>query len=177
VSIHHATGDEWALALASASLGVIELIRGDYASADPLLRQSADLCRAVGDPWAMALPLRNLGIMALRRGDCAGAVAWLKESLVVLKDLDEKWFVSRSVESLAEALAAREDYEGAARLFGAAEALRESIGASVVSFYRDDYERGVSAVRTALREEDLGRLWRQGRAMTPREAVAYALSC
>ncbi len=125
----------------------------------------------------MALPLRNLGIMALRRGDCDRAVAWLKESLVVLQDLDEKWFVSRSVESLAEALAAKQDFASAARLFGAAEALRESIGASIVSFYRDDYERGVGAVRTALRQEDLDRLWRQGRTMTSREVVVYALGC
>jgi hypothetical protein len=66
------------------------------------------------------------------------------------------------------------DYGRAARLFGAGEALREAIGASVL-FYLVDYDRAVAAARDALGEEALATAWAQGREMTLDQAVAYAL--
>jgi len=62
----------------------------------------------------------------------------------------------------------------AARLFGAGEAMREAIGASVL-FYLVDYDSAVAAARDALGEEALAAAWAQGREMTPEQALAYAL--
>jgi len=61
-------------------------------------------------------------------------------------------------------------------LFGAGEALREAVGASVLPFYRDDYERGLAAVRAGLSDEALAAAWAVGRAMTMTEAIAIALT-
>ncbi len=65
--------------------------------------------------------------------------------------------------------------ERAARLFGAAEAPREAAGASVLPFYRADYERGVAAARAGLGEQSFAAAWERGRSMTLEEAVGYAL--
>ena len=132
--------------------------------------------RAIGDRWALSLPLRNLGIVALRQGDYQHASALLKESLAILQETQEKWFISRSLETLAGVTALAGDHECAARLFGAGEALREVVGASVLSFYRADYDRGVAAARAGLEPTDFDRAWAEGRALTWEQAIRYALS-
>jgi hypothetical protein len=73
-------------------------------------------------------------------------------------------------------LALKGSCESAARLFGAGEELRESIGASVLPFYRADYDRGTAEVAAALPAEMAAAAWAEGKRMTLREAVAYALA-
>ena len=71
----------------------------------------------------------------------------LEESLHGLRGLGEKWFLSRSIETLAEVMASTGEHERAAHLFGAAETLREAVGASVLAFYRADYDRAIDMYR------------------------------
>ena len=61
------------------------------------------------------------------------------------------------------------------RLFGAAAALREAIGAVFSRDERDECERTIAAAREALGEEAFEAAWAEGRAMTMEEAIAYAL--
>jgi predicted ATPase len=176
VAIFRTGADQFGLATSLASLGVALLIQGDYVAAQSYLEESVIVFRAMGDEWGVALPLRNLGIAALRQGDYGQAAEFARESLRALRGPQEKWFISRSLETLAEALAMQGDCARAARLFGASEAMREEIGASVLAFYRADYNSGVAAVRAGLSEEALQKSWDAGRVMTPAEAVVYALT-
>lgn len=159
-----------------ATLGIAEMTLEDYGAARRALAESADISRETCDSWALSLPLRNLGIVAFRQGDSAEAVKFLKEALLILRDLKERWFISRSLETMAEILALQADYGRAARLFGAGEVLREAVGASVLPFYRKDYDRGVEAVRQGLGEEALRANWAEGRTMTLDEAISCALA-
>ena len=79
------------------------------------------------------------------------------------------------METLAEVMAAAGENERAAHLFGAAETLREAFCASVLAFYRADYERAMGMARTALGEQRFESCWTAGRALSPNQAVAYAL--
>jgi predicted neutral ceramidase superfamily lipid hydrolase len=63
----------------------------------------------------------------------------------------------------------------AAWLFGAAEALRETSGASIPPVDRADYDRILAAVRAQLDEQTFAAAWAEGRAMTLEQAIAYAL--
>jgi len=64
----------------------------------------------------------------------------------------------------------------AARLFGAEERLRETMGVSIPPIYRPGYDRCVVLARAALGEESFAAEWTQGRAMTLQHAVEFALS-
>jgi hypothetical protein len=64
----------------------------------------------------------------------------------------------------------------AARLFGAAEALRAAIGSPIPPIERAEYERAVAASRTALGEAAFAAAWAEGRAMTLERAVEFALA-
>ena len=79
------------------------------------------------------------------------------------------------METLAEVMSAAGDYERAAHLFGAAETLREAVGASVLAFYRADYDRAIGMTRTALGQQKFASCWTTGHALSSDEAVAYAL--
>ncbi len=164
------------LAVTLASAGIVVLVQGDHTAARAYFEESIALCRELRDNWALALPLRNLGITAFRQGDYEEAASHLKESLSVMRDLREKWFLSRSLESLAQVLCAQGWHDRAARLFGAGEAMREAVGASIMTAYRGDYDRSVVAARAALGDQSFRAAWAEGRSMTADQAIADALA-
>lgn len=176
VEIFRKGEDEFGLAQSLSTLGLVIMAQGeDYALASSLQEESVAISRKTGDYWVLSLALRNLGFAAFRQGDYDRAVALFKESLAVLRQLGEKFFTTRSLEYLAAVLAMSGDHGRAARLFGAGEALREEIGAAVLPFYQVDYDHGVAVAQAQLGEEAFAAAWAQGRAMTPEQAIEYAL--
>jgi hypothetical protein len=64
----------------------------------------------------------------------------------------------------------------AARLFGAAEALRERTGSVIgLATLRDLHERHLAALRARFDADDLEAEWSGGRAMTFEQAAEYVL--
>jgi DNA-binding NarL/FixJ family response regulator len=55
---------------------------------------------------------------------------------------------------------------------GAAEALRDTIGAPIPHVERDAYERSAAAARVHLGERVFAAAWAEGRTMTPEQAIA-----
>ncbi len=66
--------------------------------------------------------------------------------------------------------------EQAARLFGAAAALRDAIGAPLPPSDQTDVDRGVAAARGAMGDEAFQAAWEQGRSMSLDQAVEEALA-
>ena len=64
----------------------------------------------------------------------------------------------------------------AARLWGAADILRETIGKPLPPRERAGYEQAVIDSRTLLGEKDFAAAWTQGRTMTPEQALAAQVS-
>jgi hypothetical protein len=116
-----------------------------------------------------------MGNAAHRQGDYATACAFYEKSLTIRRELGDERGVIECLEGFAHAACAQGQGERAAQLFGAAEALREAIGAPLPSIDRADYDRSVAAARVVLGEEAFLAAWAAGRAMTMEQAVAYAL--
>jgi 2'-5' RNA ligase len=66
-------------------------------------------------------------------------------------------------------------HERAARLWGAAEALRQTLAVPRPPNEADDYHHHVTAARRASGEEAFAAAWAEGRAMGPVRAIAYGL--
>jgi DNA-binding NarL/FixJ family response regulator len=60
----------------------------------------------------------------------------------------------------------------AARLWGTAEALRDTMGTPIAPVYRAEYDRSVAATHAQLDEQAFATAWAEGRAMTPEQALA-----
>jgi len=79
------------------------------------------------------------------------------------------------IPDILECLAVLADgHREAARLFGAAEAIRARAGAVRFKIYDAGYEAAVAALRDALGEGDFDSAWAEGAAMSTDEAIAYA---
>jgi hypothetical protein len=63
----------------------------------------------------------------------------------------------------------------AARLFGAAQVLREAIGVTLPPAERRDHNAALAVVRATLNPLSFQAAWNEGQIMTLDEAVAYAL--
>jgi predicted ATPase/class 3 adenylate cyclase/DNA-binding CsgD family transcriptional regulator len=66
------------------------------------------------------------------------------------------------------------NHQHAARLFGAAEAMRKRMGAVRFKIYDSDYDASISQVRDALDENDIDGAWAEGAVLSTEDAVAYA---
>ena len=64
----------------------------------------------------------------------------------------------------------------AARLFGASEAIRETVGQPGARYIQSDYDHSVTIMQSALGLEIAGRAWSDGQALTRDEAIAEALA-
>ncbi len=101
--------------------------------------------------------------------------ALYEESLAEAKEVGEKLDIVHDLEGLAGLAAAQGEPARAAQLWGAAEALRESIGAAVPPIDRAAYERTVPAARTELGQEAFAKAWAEGRAMSLEPLIAEVL--
>ncbi len=175
LSLARSVGDAWTAAVALAQLGLVALRDKDHPGATALLEESLIGFRAMGNRWGVALVTGNLGIVALDRGDLTRAADLLRESLTGLQEMGDRWGVATLLEGPARAAAALGQAARAARIFGAATALRERIGAPLKGPFRPGSVHNLAMVKAALGEEAFAAAWAAGRAMTPEEAVAEAV--
>ena len=170
-------GEKWIVVYLLGLLGQMRLVQGEQALARALLEESAATFKELGDRWGIAESLIGLARVALVQGDLAAARRLYQESLVLLQEAgyEFKEFIAAVLEGLGAVVGAQGAPAWAAHLWGAAEALREAIGAPMPPVYRADYERAVAATRTVLGEEAFGRAWAEGRATPLDQGTSNAL--
>jgi predicted ATPase/class 3 adenylate cyclase len=156
------------------SLGYEYLLQGDPERGAALNEEAAALLRERGHKGKLQYALDNLGWAALLRGDYERAHSLHRESLELSRELGDKLIVAESLEGLA-CSAARGDEGRAARLSGAAGALREAVGYHQAPRERALREPFLGAARSRLGEARWEAALAEGRAMTFDDAVAYAL--
>jgi DNA-binding CsgD family transcriptional regulator len=82
--------------------------------------------------------------------------------------------VPDGVECLARLAASDGSHQHAARLFGAAHAIRQQLGVARFPVYQAGYDAAVESLRDALGEGAFDTAWADGAALSIEEAIAYA---
>jgi predicted ATPase/DNA-binding CsgD family transcriptional regulator len=157
-----------------ASLGDMAYEQGDLPRARALNEEALGLWQRRGDAWGMAISLLNLATVTAADGDLALAAARDRQSLSLYRDLGDRAGVAYALTGLAVIAAQLGHAVAAARLFGAAEAMREPIGLAVPRMMQQDYDRAIEMGRTAAGEERFAVAWSAGRDLTLEEAFALA---
>ena len=157
-------------------LGLSHLIQGDPERALPFCEESAALCREAGDMTLLPIVVNDLGWVALLGGDLDRAEALHKESLALSKELGGSLGTPNFLEGLACDAGAKGEVERAARLFGAAQVLREAWGVPLEPALRPLEEPYLVGARSQLDESAWTEAWEEGRAMSMEAAFEYALS-
>ncbi|MGH2600154.1 MAG: tetratricopeptide repeat protein, partial [Dehalococcoidia bacterium] len=156
-------------------LGRVAYYERDLHRAAALLEESLALATAIGYANSVAWSLHTLGRVALARGDAGPATALLARGLAGHHQIGEKRGIVAALESSATAAAVLQQPARAARLLGAAAALREVIDLPLPLIDRPDYDRCAAAVRAALSPDTLTAAWHAGRSLPLDRAVAEAL--
>ena len=113
--------------------------------------------------------LAILAQVAASQGDYATARSLYK---TLASRGGDNWVTIPFLESLADVVAARGDATWAARLWGSAEALRETTGTPVWPKERARYESMVAAAREQLGERAFTAAWAEGRTMTLEQVLS-----
>jgi ATP/maltotriose-dependent transcriptional regulator MalT len=158
-------------------LGQVWLERGDYARAHALLAECVAMIRDT--PLSHRLtPLVDLGTVGLYRGDVAQARDALREFIPFAYGMDNLERVAQGLVLAAGVAQAGGELVRAARLLGAAAAIRRdhhTHGVDVRELFAE-YDRRLPAVREAMAPADFERAWAEGQMLTLREAIAEALA-
>ncbi|MGH2543524.1 MAG: ATP-binding protein, partial [Ardenticatenaceae bacterium] len=163
------------IASALHKLGCLAYDQQDYASARSLCEESLAIMRQLGDKQYVADILQDLGSVVVAQGDYPLAYVLYRESLTLLRQLGDKWTTAFLLEGFATLATAQGVFRRGARLWGAAEALREAIHSPLPSSERARYEQKVAAARAHLGEAAFAAAWAEGRAMDLEEAMDYAV--
>ena len=164
-------GDTHGMAFMHFALGFIAVSQEEYGMAHPLLEQSLAVMRQLNDQRSMTMALIGLTDIELERRNVTAARALVEEALLVLNEIGDRWFLALALEEFASVAAAEQQAVAAARLFGAAQALREAIDCPLPEARRARYERQVAAARAQLNAQTFARAWTEGRLLTPEQAL------
>jgi non-specific serine/threonine protein kinase len=164
-------------ARALANLGIAAHGRGDLDEAIKRHDHALRICREHGYVLGVVRSLRDLGDVARDRGDSAGSLAYYRESLSLLGEQSDLRVVFDVLEGTALAAARWNRSEDAARLLGAAEALRDHLGTPVaVEPDRVAHQRAIAAISATLEAQGFDKAWSRGRRMGLSEAIAEVLA-
>jgi predicted ATPase/DNA-binding SARP family transcriptional activator len=179
LALFHEVGDKWGIGYSLHNLGLGARAQGEYERADRLCTEALHLFRELHSRSAMVEVLTSLGLVAHEQGDSGRAAALFGECLTLYPSRTggPRWLVATSLEGLAGVAASqRGNAEPAARLLGAAAALRATSGVPLQPANQAAYERTVTAVRAALGDVAFAQVWAAGEALPLEQAVAEAVT-
>ena len=142
-----------------------------------LLRQMEHV-RVIWNPFmSITHVLWSLGNVARDQGDYAAARSLYAEGMAAAQDQGSAFHVAVLLDSFASLAAAAGQPARAARLLGAAEAVRHASDVALAPVYRRDfYDAFVATVRAALDAEALAAAWTEGCGLSWEQAIAYGLA-
>jgi len=164
-----------ALGWALNHLGHVAQLQGEYKRAEQLHKESMPLFRQMGERWiGMSWAHQGLGEAALAQHDPVLAQVHFRDALNLFHDVGDRSGVSWCLAGLAGTAALNEEPERAAWLWGAAEALRQSIGTREAPASHATHERLKAEVRKQLGEAVFNAKWAEGQAASMEQAIAEA---
>lgn len=155
--------------------GYTAICRGDYAAAKRLLQESFDLNQEVGQTYGLAVTAQNRGLLLLRQGDVDAALTNMRHALQMLREMGAGCESAETLTFIAWACQETGQAERAARLYGAAEALRARLALVLAIPLRALYEDALARLRRELSADAYAAAWEAGHALSAEQAYADAM--
>jgi predicted ATPase/DNA-binding CsgD family transcriptional regulator len=143
---------------------------GDFTTARRWLTETMDSTAG----WNRARAHLVMARIALADDDLDAALSNAHECLRHVAEFGAFLTLPDVFEFLAVLAIASESYADAARLGGAAEDFRRTMGLVRFTVHDGEYEASVAALRDAMPPEDFDAAWAEGSALSTEEAIAYA---
>jgi ATP/maltotriose-dependent transcriptional regulator MalT len=160
-----AVGDRRGSAYSLFIQGFIAIFQGQFSTAEQELKDGLALLEEVGDRRGLGWGLYGLGWAGLGQGDALAAQTRLDEALDLFEEMEQQWFCTLCLEGVACAVAAQGEAVQAARLWGAAEHLREGIGGAIPTLLQRLYEPFLLKARDRAGDDVFAAAWAEGRLL------------
>ena len=175
LEIRLAAGAPRAIAYQCLNLGDLARSEGRPGEATRLLEESLRRFRGLGDRVGAAYALHMLGRVAQAAGDAAAAADYQVESLRLRREIGDRRGMAECVEAIAAAASTGQPV-AAARLLGAADAIRRSINAPLPDHERASVEQASRTAQAALGAEGFAVARNGGRIAPAQAAIDDALA-
>ena len=176
LALSRGTGNVRRNATSLGNLAITMLVHGELEQATVLLEESLALFREIGDGANIAIGLMYSALAALTKGDHERVMALSEESLDLLQRAEDRQHIPDCLEIMAGGAGAQGLARRAARLWGAAEAMREAIGVPLQPENRRLLDPYLATARSSLGEVAWQTTLADGRAMMPEQAIVYSLT-
>lgn len=166
--------DDWRYANATLLLGIQSSLV-DWSNALPLFQQALSVYRKLGDTYFQSVAFRYIGRAHVNLGNLMDGISALRESLLLAEQMNNNFQLALILwRGFAEAALRAEHTARAVTLYSASANIFLSLGAWTE---QDDlrYEKELTPCRVELGESAFQEAWDVGYAMTPEEAIQYAL--
>ncbi len=169
--------NSWVQTLLGYFQGLLAYYEGDMERSSTWLEKVMTLAKESHYKPDIARSLVTLGHVMHARGETAQATVFFNEGLDLFYKMDSSLGIAMALEGLA-GLTLSDDVKSAARLLGAAEAIRTTISAPLPPVDRPSYERNVTAIRAQLGKTTFNKERARGRtepwAALVEEILKYA---
>jgi hypothetical protein len=169
------SGDTWSVAFALVPHGDVALLAGDVPAATRAHEEALRLARNLGDDHLTATLLDQLGLDALMAGDATTARTHLAAAAVLHRAGQDREGLAYCLDGLAGLALLTGDARAAARLSGAADAIRAALGIAVWPMLRPLVAQLGDAIRAALGDAEDRAARAEGAASDPWALLDSAL--
>ncbi len=169
------TMSRWQTAMTTFGFALFSSMRGNYAEARSGFEACLPLFTELKDRHRLAMVHSELAHLERRQGHFAQAKPLYRETIQEWQRIGHRAAIAHELECFAFIAKAQEEDQRAARLFGAAESLRENINIPMNPPEHVDYDPEVSDLRANMDEAAFAKTWAEGRALTMEQAIEYAL--
>lgn len=170
------SGDAWGSAWSLYALAFLKLARSDLVVARRALEEALGQLRRQNMPFGIVRTLFALGHTRFVQGNLLAAEALYCEGLALIRETPLITTITTGLEGLAMVAAAKEQPMRAARLWGAAEALREATDERRWRVFQHANDRMLAVARAQVSATDWMAAWAAGRTLTVEQAMAEALA-
>ncbi len=175
-SIAREIGSQLGLGMAMMSGGMLAFVRGDYRLGRARLEESHADFQHMGQQHFANITRSELAHVARLLGEDERAVQLYREVIRVWKHEGHRAGIARCFECLAFIAGGHGKSTYAARLFGAAESLRELAHAAMMPGEQAEYAQQVQQIRSGADDATFANAWSEGRALTLEQAIQLAMS-
>ena len=163
-------GEKLGIAISLYNLGKLSLIKGEYKDVRKFIEESLGISREIRDKWGIALTLNGLGNLAYYEGNYEKAREYYKESLILKQEMEDIRGIVFTIIGFSGILCAEGKSSEAIILFGAAENVLISSGIVPELIEQNLMDEINSILHVKLDDEEIMKLFEEGKKMTLKEA-------
>ncbi len=174
LKICHDLGAREGKAAALMSLANLHLEDSDLIRAESTAEEALQLHRDLGGAGRIAASLTRMASVKTASGKLTDAHVYIREAMTLLNEEGDRLVVTIALEAFGKLESRLGDADRAARLYGAAGALREKLRFPIRPNQIEAHEASLTELRANLGQAGFEAAWAEGLAMNSEQAIAFA---